>query len=828
MQSKFSITNIRPSLAFRVPSYYENVYEVKCCARNSPSSPDRRFRFRLAGLSRGVNRWKLNDIDGTAVQEALNQWLTKTQDFLNEVTSPLVKTVNERKLNPANMFDAEDTEDIFMAEQTIDDRTANGNLSLAAVVSVEQFGRMNGLTGLKMQKIFKALVPEYVYNDARNLVEYSCFRFLSRDNSEIHPNLKEPAFRRLIFITMLAWEEPYSRGRDSRDIVLEKASFQTRLVHEEAFVRIAPAVSGVADWPTAHNLYKALAGNEQGVSFNTWSTYIDEIVKVHEGRKSNQFREGPQLSDERILCLGLSRKRPVLKWENNMAWPGKLTLTDKALYFEGVGLAGQRGALRLDLTRNGSRVEKTRVGPLGTDLFDSAISVSADAGSKPWVLEFVDFGGEMRRDVWYAFICEVIALYKFIREFGPTDGDQSVYHVYGAQKGKARAMTYAFNSIARLQALQFMRKHLEDPIKLGQFSYLQSAPYGEVVCQTLAVNCWGGQLITNFTEGGNLPRRSSKEISESSNHVVDIDGSVYLRKWMRSPSWVSSSSAAFWKNTSVRQGIVLSKNLVVADRNLVEKAAITCREKYKVVEKTQATIDAAMLEGIPSNIDLFKELVLPLTVAAKSLDKLRRWEEPHLTAAFLAFAYIIIFRNLLSVIFPATFVVLAAGMLLLKGLRGQGRLGRYFGKVTIHDQPPSNTIQKIIAVKEAMREVEKYLQNLNVSLLKIRSILLAGQPQITTEVALVLLASSAVLLIVPFKYILTFLLFDLFTRELEFRREMVKRFMSLLKERWDAVPACPVVVLPYEGEETKALSQVGETDDDILKLEASQSNNKYR
>lgn len=39
-----------------------------------------------------------------------------------------------------------------------------------------------------------------------------------------------------------------------------------------------------------------------------------------------------------------------------------------------------------------------------------------------------------------------------------------------------------------------------------------------------------------------------------------------------------------------------------------------------------------------------QELVLPLTVTAKSLDKLRRWEEPHLTAAFLAFAYAIIFR----------------------------------------------------------------------------------------------------------------------------------------------------------------------------------------
>lgn len=50
--------------------------------------------------------------------------------------------------------------------------------------------RMNGLTGQKMQKIFKALVPESVHNDARNLVEYCCFRFLSKDTSVFHPCLK--------------------------------------------------------------------------------------------------------------------------------------------------------------------------------------------------------------------------------------------------------------------------------------------------------------------------------------------------------------------------------------------------------------------------------------------------------------------------------------------------------------------------------------------------------------------------------------------------------------------------------------------------------------
>ena len=208
----------------------------------------------------------------------------------------------------------------------------------------------------------------------------------------------------------------------------------------------------------------------------------------------------------------------------------------------------------------------------------------------------------MRRDVWFAFVKEVISLYQFIRDFGPKEGDQSIHHVYGAQKGNKRATSYAINGIARLQALQFSRKLLDEPTKLVLFSYLQNAPFGEIVCQTLAVNCWGGQLTSRFTK----IESSSNEGAYNSSHVFDIDGGVYLRKWMRHPSWSSSSSVAFWKNSLMKHALVLSKNLVVADKMLVEKASKIFREKYTEVEKTQATIDAAMIEGIPSNIDLFK------------------------------------------------------------------------------------------------------------------------------------------------------------------------------------------------------------------------------
>lgn len=49
---------------------------------------------------------------------------------------------------------------------------------------------MNGLTGKKMQDIFETLVPPATSTNARYLVEYCCFRFLSRNSSEFHPSLK--------------------------------------------------------------------------------------------------------------------------------------------------------------------------------------------------------------------------------------------------------------------------------------------------------------------------------------------------------------------------------------------------------------------------------------------------------------------------------------------------------------------------------------------------------------------------------------------------------------------------------------------------------------
>eukprot|EP01018_Ginkgo_biloba_P018635 Gb_32896 [translate_table: standard] len=773
-------------------------------------SHDFRSRFPIRGLKQfGGGNWGMNEINKDAVKDKLNVWLLRTQNFWNEITIPLGKSALNKQFQISKVDEDLEPEIDFMVEQTIDTRTPKGDLSPAAVNSIEQFSRLNGLTGRQMQTQFKTHAPVAIRKEARSLLEYCCFHFLARDASDVHPSIKDAAFRRLMFITMLAWQHPYHEDAKQAGYAPENFNLLKRaLVEEEAFVRIAPAIAGVADRPTAHHLFRALVGDKSGLSLAVWNTYLSEIVRVHQGRESHCVGKGSKLElgpGEHILCIGASSKRPVLKWNKNIAWLGRLTLTDRALYFEGNGPTQHQKAIRLDLTKCDAKVEKTKVGPFGVSLFDSAVSVSTSSKSEAWILEFVDFHGEMRRDVWHAFIEEIISVYAFIREYGPDDNDPALGYVYGARKGKTKAVTSAGNSIARLQSLQSMlARTVEDPIKILQFSYLKNAPSGDIVYQTLAVEFWGGCLeikstkkIYKFEGNGS----STQDILGVGPHAVGSDGSAYLRRWMRSLSWGTGKSVEFWKHNSSRQALVVGRNLVVDDLSLVERAVLICKEKSQMVEKTQATIDAALIKGIPSNIDLFKELMLPFAVITTNFRKLRHWEHPPLTISFLVVAYTLIYKNWLGYIFPTLLIIVAATMLMLKGLKAQGRLGRSFGKVTIQEQPPSNTIQKIIALKEALAEVEHYLQNVNVALLKLRTVVISGQTQVTNEVAFALLGMAAVLLIFPFKYVCAFILLDQFTRELEFRRNMVVQFVTYLKDRWATIPAAPVVVVPYEGDE---------------------------
>lgn len=82
-------------------------------------------------------------------------------------------------------------------------------------------------------------------------------------------------------------------------------------------------------------------------------------------------------------------------------------------------------------------------------------------------------------------------------------------------------------------------------------------------------------------------------------------------------------------------------------------------------------------------------------------------------------------RNWLRYVFPTLLLSMAGILFSLRGLKAQGRLGDDFGKLTIRDQPPTNTIQKIMALKDALTALEDFLVNTNIALLKLRSVALS-------------------------------------------------------------------------------------------------------
>lgn len=60
-------------------------------------------------------------------------------------------------------------------------------------------------------------------------------------------------------------------------------------------------------------------------------------LSVHEERKNYQQMEASTLGlqpGEVVVSVGKNKRQPVQKWSGGLVWPGRVTLTDRALYFE--------------------------------------------------------------------------------------------------------------------------------------------------------------------------------------------------------------------------------------------------------------------------------------------------------------------------------------------------------------------------------------------------------------------------------------------------------------------------------------------------------------
>ncbi|KAJ6349697.1 hypothetical protein OIU78_006000 [Salix suchowensis] len=250
----------------------------------------------------------------------------------------------------------------------------------------------------------------------RIFLEFCCYQALHHVITNRSDYLSDKDFRRFTYDMMLAWDSPTlvlpvndspqnetssssseQQGEDedgwslfySTTTSMAVQVDDTITVGREAFARIAPACPAVADVITVHNLFDSLtASSDSRLHFLIYDKYLRSLDKLAEG--------------EIILDVdGTVPIQPVLQHIGISAWPGRLTLTNHAIYFESLGVGLYDKAVIYDLASDMKQVIKPELtGPLGARLFDKAVMYKSTSVAEPVYFEFPEFKGNSRRDYW--------------------------------------------------------------------------------------------------------------------------------------------------------------------------------------------------------------------------------------------------------------------------------------------------------------------------------------------------------------------------------------------------------------------------------------------
>ncbi|XP_008797816.2 uncharacterized protein LOC103712895 [Phoenix dactylifera] len=656
-------------------------------------------------------------------------------------------------LSRRNSFDEEFEE---MARSPSGKRKWISELSPMANVIVGRCSRILEVSMDELQHNFDKEASESIKhpsNYARNFLEYCCFRALSL-STQVTGHLSDKNLRRLTFDMMLAWEAPAAASQPLLKVDKEST------VGVNAFSRIAPAIPTVADVITCFNLFDVLTTSTGGrLSFAIYDKYLgalDRAIKKMKTQSESSLLSGLR-SDrgERILDLdGTLTTQPVLEHVGISIWPGRLTLTDHALYFEPLRVVTYDKAKVYELADDLKQVIKPELsGPWGSRLFDKAVMYKSISLSEPVIMEFPELTGHSRRDYWLAVMQEILYAHSFIRKF----------QIKGVEKEET--LLKAVLGILRLQAIQEVVPSM--PIKceaLLMFNLCDQLPGGDLILETLAdmMSSRGLDRVNQFSSGSGMYSISALAIL-SNLGVVSLDAN----------------------NERLLVG-----ELVVGQMSSLEKAVSESRDNYKMVEQAKATVDGVKVDGIDTNLAVMKELLYPMIELGKILISLASWDESLKSLAFCSLSCYIIFRGWLGYVLVVVLLFIAIFMLLTRFCSQ----GRPINHIKVMAPPAMNTMEQLLAVQNAISQVEELVQDGNIILLKLRALLLAVPSQATDRAILVLVLMALAVAFLPGKLIILMIFLETFTRNSPPRRSSTERWTRRIREWWFSIPAAPVVL----------------------------------
>jgi len=228
----------------------------------------------------------------------------------------------------------------------------------------------------------------------------------------------------------------------------------------------------------------------------------------------------------------------------------------------------------------------------------------------------------------------------------------------------------------------------------------------------------------------------------------------------------------------------------------LEKAILQSRDNTKKVLLAQATIEGVKVEGIGTNAAVMKELLIPVAAVGTWLQALYLWEEPVKSLTFCVSGCYIIFKGWLPFVLPLLLVMMAAYMASVRNMRN----GSAIKEIVVSTPPDQNTVEQLLALQQALSQLEGKIQAGNIFLLKTRALFLSALPEATNQIIYLLLVAAAILLILPTRWLILITFLNVFTSEMPARSESTRRVIRRISEWWYGIPVVPVRFLKLESD----------------------------
>ncbi|CAA3006021.1 uncharacterized protein LOC111366320 isoform X1 [Olea europaea subsp. europaea] len=117
-------------------------------------------------------------------------------------------------------------------------------------------------------------------------------------------------------------------------------------------------------------------------------------------------------------------------------------------------------------------------------------------------------------------------------------------------------------------------------------------------------------------------------------------------------------------------------------------------------------------------------------------------------------------------------------------------------KIVICTGSNQTTMESIVSAQQGLRTAREIIQSINISILKIWSILVSKAPKHSDTVMIAMSCGSILFMVVPFKFILMALvLYGSMMASPLGKRMQNEQSNRRLKEWWDSIPVTPVEIV---------------------------------